>query len=84
MHVHYPMCIHSSVPSVRGSSSCVNAQVLDTPKWFEDRARLTPFLNVSVREANFLLSPRILASTQSSIARVQLQKGLTDQQVIHS
>jgi len=75
-------CRVGGAETMRLPFECPMDHVLDTPKWFEDRARLTPFLNVSVREANFLLSPRILASTQSSIARVQLQTGLTDQQVV--
>mmetsp|Transcript_16999 Transcript_16999/g.28375 ORF Transcript_16999/g.28375 Transcript_16999/m.28375 type:complete len:856 (-) Transcript_16999:413-2980(-) len=72
-------CRVGGAETMRLPFDCPMDHVFDTPRFFEDNP-----IGVTVREASFLRNPRVPHNVSSSIARVSLNKGINDRQVIQA
>jgi len=68
-------CRVGGAETMRLPFDCPMDHVLDTPRFFENS------FGVGVREANFLLNPRVPANVSSSVAKVKLARGMNDAEV---
>ena len=68
-------CRVGGAETMRLPFDCPMDHVLDTPRFFENS------YGVGVREANFLLNPRVPTNVSSSVAKVKLARGMNDAEV---